>query len=97
MGYNEDEEFSSASVRELFDTERDMTLKTETPSRMVLPMVRLALIQAATDKTRKKSLLQIFREEFDKRMISKERKGRLELLAAMQAAAPGDGEEEVGL
>lgn len=97
MADGEEQPFRPAAVRELFDTSIDLTLKTETPSRMVLPMVRLAVIQAAADPKRKKSLLQVFREEFDKRMISKERKGRLELLAAMQAAAAGEDEEEASL
>lgn len=93
----DEEQFRPAAVRELFDMDSDLTLKTETPTRMILPLVRLAVIQAAADPRRKKSLLQVFRDEFDKRMISKERKGRLELLAAMQAAASGEEEEEAGL
>jgi len=82
------------AVRELYElSDEDLVLKTETPSRMILPMVRLAVIDAAADPKRKKSLLQVFREAFDRRMISKERKGRLELLAAVQAVIAGEDED----
>lgn len=95
MPDNEKEEpFKPAAVRELFDTTGDLTLKTETPSRMILPLVRLELIQEAANPKRTMPLLEVFRRAFDRRMISKERKGRLELLAAMQAAAADEGEEE---
>lgn len=90
----DEERFRPSTVVELFDEESDLTLKTETPSKMILHMVRLELIRSAINPKRKKPLLQVFREEFDKRMISKERKGRLELLAAMSAAAADEREEE---
>jgi len=89
-----DEEFKPAAVRELFDMEGDLTLKTETPSRMILPLVRMRVLEAAANPSRKESLVEVFIREMDRRMISKDRKGRLELLAALQALAASEEEGE---
>lgn len=80
-----------AAVKELFDVEDDLTLKTETPPRMILPLVRMKILEAASDPDRTKSLIQVFVEEYDRRMISYNRKGRLELLGALQALAESEG------
>jgi len=86
-----------AAVRELFNVEDDMTLKTETPPRMILPLVRMKVIEAYSDVNRTKSLIQVFIEEYDRRMISINRKGRLELLGALQALAESEGGEEISM
>jgi len=86
-----------AAVRELFNVDDDLTLKTETPPRMIIPLVRMKILSAATDTTRTKSLIEVFVEEYDRRMISLNRKGRLELLGALQALAEAEGGEEVSL
>ena len=86
-----------AAVRELFNVSDDLTLKTETPPRMVLPLVRMRILEAAADPDRTKSLVQVFIEEYDRRMISFNRKGRLELLGALQALAESEGGEEIGM
>jgi len=86
-----------AAVRELFNTKDDLTLKTETPPRMIIPLVRMKIIEAARDPNRKKSLVEVFIEEYDKRMISFNRKGRLELLGALKALAEAEGAEEIAL
>jgi len=93
----EEEEVKPQAVRELFNTDGDLTLKTETPPRMIIPLVRMKLIEAAADPNRTRSLVEIFIEEYDKRMISLSRKGRLELLGALQAIAEGEGEEGIRL
>jgi len=42
-------------------------------------------------------LIQVFVEEYDRRMISYQRKGRLELLGALQSLAEAEGGEEISL
>jgi len=93
----EEEEVKPQAVRELFNIDGDLTLKTETPPRMIIPLVRMRIIEAAADPSRTRSLVEIFIEEYDKRMISLNRKGRLELLGALQALAEGEGEEGIKL
>jgi len=93
----ESESARPAAVRELFNVEDDLTLKTETPPRMILPLVRMKILEAAADTDREKSLVQIFIEEYDRRMISYNRKGRLELLGALQALTDIEGGEEIPL
>ena len=92
-----EESVKPAAVRELFNVEDDLTLKTETPPRMILPLVRMRILEAASDPKRTKSLIQVFVEEYDRRMISVNRKGRLELLGALQALAEAEGGEEISL
>ena len=92
-----EESVRPAAVRELFNVEDDMTLKTETPPRMILPLVRMKVIEAYSDVDRTKSLIQVFIEEYDRRMISINRKGRLELLGALQALAESEGGEEISM
>lgn len=94
---SEEESVKPAAVRELFNTKDDLTLKTETPPRMILPLVRMKIIEAAADPDRKESLVEVFIREYDKRMVSFNRKGRLELLGALQALAESEGGEEIPL
>ena len=93
----QDEAIKPAAVRELFNTKDDLTLKTETPPRMILPLVRMRVIEEAANPDRKISLVQVFIEEYDRRMISLKRKGRLELLGALQALAESEGGEEISM
>ena len=93
----QDEAIKPAAVRELFNTKDDLTLKTETPPRMILPLVRMRVIEEAANPDRTKSLVQVFIQEYDRRMISLKRKGRLELLGALQALAESEGGEEVSM
>ena len=94
---SQDDGVRPAAVRELFNTKDDLTLKTETPPRMILPLVRMKILEAASDPDREKSLIQVFVEEYDRRMISFQRKGRLELLGALQSLAEAEGGEEISL
>lgn len=93
----QEESVKPAAVRELFNTKNDLTLKTETPPRMILPLVRMRILEAAADPDREISLVQVFIEEYDKRMVSYNRKGRLELLGALQALAESEGGEEIAM
>ena len=97
LSKSQDDGVRPAAVRELFNVKDDLTLKTETPPRMILPLVRMKILEAASDPDRKKSLIQVFVEEYDRRMISFQRKGRLELLGALQALAEAEGGEEISL
>ena len=97
LSKSQDDGVRPAAVRELFNVKDDLTLKTETPPRMILPLVRMKILEAASDPDRKKSLIQVFVEEYDKRMVSYNRKGRLELLGALQALAEAEGGEEISL
>lgn len=93
----EAEGIKPAAVRELFNTADDLTLKTETPPRMIMSLVRMKILTAVADPDRTKSLIEVFVEEYDKRMVSYNRKGRLELLGALQALAESEGGEQVPL
>ena len=97
LSKSQDDGVRPAAVRELFNVKDDLTLKTETPPRMILPLVRMKILEAASDPDRKKSLIQVFVEEYDRRMISFQRKGRLELLGALQSLAEAEGGEEISL
>ena len=55
------------------------------------------MIEEAANPDRTKSLVAVFIEEYDRRMISFKRKGRLELLGALQALAESEGSEEVSM
>jgi hypothetical protein len=78
-------------IKEMYDKE-DLSLLTETHAQMVTAKVRMRLLLAAQDPTRSKPLVQVFLEEYNKEMISFERKGRLELLGALQALESIDEE-----
>lgn len=75
----------------------DMTRITETPARMILPLVRLRIIREATNLRRKMPLIEVFVREFDRRMISRERRGRLEAISLMQGMVHQDGEEDASI
>ena len=72
-----------------------MTLRTETPPRMVHTLVRMKVLEAARDPNRTESLVSIFLREYDRRMVSLNRKGRLELLGALQALAESERERDI--
>ena len=84
-------------IRELYEPE-SKTLITETPSRMILPKVRMRLMLAASDPERETPLIQVFLNAYEEEMISLDRQGRHELLGALQALAdPSAGEHSVTL
>ena len=65
---------------------------------MILPMVRMALIDEATNRSRKESLISIFMRNFDSRMISRDRKGRIEAVQLLQNRRMDDeGSEDIPL
>lgn len=78
------------------DDARKKALVTETPPRLIPTIIRLRMCQAALDPDRTKPLVDVFIEELDTRMISYQRKGRLELLGALQALSEG-GEDQARL
>ena len=70
-----------APYKVLFDSDENELVKiTEPPTRMILPMVRKALVQAFSEE----SLISIFMRNFDSRMISRDRKGRIEAVQLLQ-------------
>lgn len=82
----------------LFDETQDLTKITETPNHMIVPMVRLTVLQAACNPHRKMSLIEVFQRAFDARMISRERQGRIEAVELMRAMNSGGvGEDETPL
>lgn len=94
----EDEDPRPIVYRILFDESEDLTKITETPNHMIVPMVRLTVLQAACNPTRKMSLIEVFQRAFDARMISRERQGRVEAVELMRAMnSGGAGEDEVPL
>lgn len=93
-------QFKTLFPDESIDKHADLTKITETSARMILPMVRMRIIQAAADTKRSDSLIEVFIRELDRRMISKDRKGRLEAIELMQAskrAEQQDEEESLGI
>lgn len=93
------DENAPQGFRQLFDTRAhtDITKLTETPPKMVLPLVRARIIDMAYNPDRVQSgesLLEVFVQEFDKRMISKDRKGRLEAVELIRGLQRGEGDEE---
>jgi hypothetical protein len=96
--YGDDQ--TPAGFKQLFSprTSDDLVKVTDTPAKMVLPLVRSKVIVAATNPLRQDSLLEVFMEEFDKRMISKDRKGRIEAVELIRGLnRREDDEEEAGL
>jgi hypothetical protein len=96
--YGDDQ--TPAGFKQLFSprTSDDLVKVTDTPAKMVLPLVRSKVIVAATNPARQDSLLEVFMEEFDKRMISKDRKGRIEAVELIRGLnRREDDEEEAGL
>lgn len=80
------------------DSDADRTQITETPPRMVLPLVRMRIINEASNPKRKESLLELFVREFDRRMLSYDRKSRLEAVRMFQGAMmAAESEEEASL
>jgi hypothetical protein len=89
-------EIKPAAVRELFTPEDDeLPLKTETPPKMVSTLVRMKVLEAARDLDRTESLVAVFMRAYDQRMVSFNRKGRLELLGALQALAEAENRPEI--
>ena len=97
----QDEEQRNPAVKELGfgpAADGDMTLRSETPPRMVQTLVRMEVLEAARDPERIAqgvSLVRVFIRAYDKRMVSLNRKGRLELLGALQAMAESDRERDI--
>ena len=89
-----------APYKVLFDSDPEELIKiTETPTRMILPMVRMALINEASNNTKsKESLISVFMRNFDARMISRDRKGRIEAVQLLQNRRMDDeGSDDIPL
>jgi hypothetical protein len=78
---------------DLDDWMNEGALITENPPRMVLNKIRMKIVLAASDPTRTKPLIQVFLEEYNREMVSFERKGKLEDMGMMQALM-AESEEE---
>jgi hypothetical protein len=72
----------------------DFSLITEIHAQMVLPLVGMAVYEAALDLKRTEPLITIWKREYFKIMVSFERKGRLEYLGALNALAFDEGSDE---
>ena len=102
-GFEEEEDALPAGYKVLFPDEgdedaSDLTKITETPARMILPLVRMRIINESYNPKRKISLLETFVREFDRRMISKDRLGRLEAVQLVQGSLRrGDDEDMASL
>jgi hypothetical protein len=78
-------------IRELYSRDdEDYTLVTENTPRMVVSKLRTRMIEHSLDLNRNKSLVQLFREDYNVEMISLLRKGRLEALGGLQMLAAED-------
>jgi len=96
----------SEALRELFTihneddpktgVKRDLDIKTETPSGNVTLMAAAETQEASRQFGRTRSLRSIYLEKIDRRMISKGRKSRFEILTSYQQTR-GSGEEEADL
>ncbi len=81
----------------LFPEEGDKSMITENHAQMIIPKIRMRVLEAARDRKRKKSLVAVFLEAFNEEMISFERKGRFEYLGALQALAEVEEEKKAKL
>ena len=90
---NDDDDPRPIAYRTLFDDKGDITKITETPASMIIPMTRMSVIVAATQEDRTETLIEVFQKTFDARMISKDRKGRIEAVELMQALNRNMGDE----
>jgi hypothetical protein len=79
---------------DLDDWMNEGALITENPPRMVLSKIRMKIVLAASDPTRTKPLIQVFLEEYNREMVSFERKGKLEDMGMMQALMAESEEEK---
>jgi hypothetical protein len=70
---------------------------TETPNSMIIPLVRMEILNAASDPDRTESLITVFTRAYDRRMISRERKGRIEAVEIMQASMRRTDDDEISL
>lgn len=95
--FGDEEDNKPIAYKILFEETDDLTKITETPNRMIIPMVRMSLIAAAAKEDRQLSLIEIFQKTFDARMISRERKGRIEAVEIMQALNRSENDSEVPL
>ena len=78
-------------VKELYTRDdEDYTLVTENTPRMVVNKIRMRLIEHSNDLERTKSLVTLFREDYNIEMVSLLRKGRLELLGGLQMLSAED-------
>jgi hypothetical protein len=78
-------------VREMYARDdEDYTLVTENTPRMIGTKVRMRMIEHSLDLTRTKALITLQREDYNSEMVSLLRKGRLELLGALQMLAAED-------
>lgn len=84
------------ATRELFEIadDDDLIMKTETPDRMMLAMVMSEVVEEATNPGRVEPLACIFRRRLDRRMISRKRMGRKEVLVIHSTGTKGIDEEE---
>lgn len=98
--YGGEEDYTPVGFKILFpevEDGADLTTITETPGRMVLPLVRMRLVDAAYNPRRRVSLNEMFVSLFDRRMIGYNRKGRIEGVRILQGAMRAlEGEEEEG-
>lgn len=90
----EEEEEVPPGFNTLFGDSGDLTRLTETPSGMILPLVRMRVVDQACNPGRKISLVEFYVQELDRRMISYNRKGRDEAVEVMQGALRQADEEE---
>ena len=85
----------SEGIRELFNIRKgELPMKTETPPGKVDPFVMMGVVEYAfslPDGKKRRPLSQVYRELHDVRMISKSRKGRVEIEKMVAA----QGKEEV--
>ena len=71
------------AITELFPddiADDKLTMITETPPHLIMRMVQLEVVAAALDPKRKVPLSKIWKQAFDRRMISKGREGRKEFI-----------------
>ena len=93
--YEEAEDGIPPEYRILFPEDgHSLTKITETPPKMILPLVRMRIIDEAYNPNRTVSLLELFVREFDRRMISRDRKGRLEAVRVLQGALDAAADED---
>ena len=78
-------------VKEMYTRDdEDYSLVTENTPRMIANKLRTRMIEHSLDLNRTKALITLFREDYNIEMVSLNRKGRLELLGALQMLSAED-------
>lgn len=65
----------------------ELSMVTDTPPHMIMSMVRMEVVSESLNPVRKKSLMRVWMDAYDRRMISKSGNGRRQFIQIMDQQA----------